>query len=191
LTLARFGSKGAANLEDIDYVCVQRALVTTKFYMTRDTLFHADSVICDLHVSSKKQLFQEMATKLIAVEALEEKGIACRDIVAATMERERLGSTGVGTGVALPHARLDGIDKVHVVFARLETPLEYDSIDERPVDLVALLIAPSDAGGAHLRALAKVSRALRRPEMRQRLRAAPNAESLFTILTEERTASAA
>lgn len=159
--------------------------------MNPDTLFHADSVLCDLHVSSKKQLFQEMATKLIEADALADAGIACRDIVQAAMERERLGSTGVGTGVALPHARLDGIERVHAVFARLETPLDYDSIDERPVDLVALLIAPSEAGGAHLRALAKVSRTLRRADMRQRLRAAPNAESLFTILIEDRTATAA
>jgi len=132
-----------------------------------------------------------MATKLIEADALADAGIACRDIVQAAMERERLGSTGVGTGVALPHARLDGIERVHAVFARLETPLDYDSIDERPVDLVALLIAPSEAGGAHLRALAKVSRTLRRADMRQRLRAAPNAESLFTILIEDRTATAA
>jgi len=96
-------------------------------------------VLCDLHVSSKKQLFQEMASKLIEADALADSGIACRDIVQAAMERERLGSTGVGTGVAL----------------------------------------------------AKVSRTLRRADMRQRLRAAPNAESLFTVLTEDRTASAA
>jgi len=159
--------------------------------MTQETLFHASSVLCDLHVSSKKQLFQEMASKLLDSDALKGANIACRDIVVAAMERERLGSTGVGTGVALPHARIEGIDKVHAVFARLETPIEYDAIDERPVDLVALLIAPIDAGGAHLRALAKVSRSLRRQDMRQRLRTAPNAESLFTILTEERKASAA
>ncbi len=159
--------------------------------MSRDTLFHADGVLCDLHVSSKKQLFQEMATKLLQTEAFKETDIACRDIVGAAMERERLGSTGVGTGVALPHARIDGLDRVHAVFARLETPIDYDAIDERPVDLVALLLAPSEAGGAHLRALAKVSRTLRRQDMRQRLRAAPNAESLFTILTEERNTAAA
>lgn len=159
--------------------------------MDQDTLFHANSVLCDLHVSSKKQLFQEMAAKLLETDAFKGSGVAPRDIVAAAMERERLGSTGVGTGVALPHARIDGIDKVHAVFARLETSIDYDAIDERPVDLVALLLAPTDAGGAHLRALAKVSRALRRQDMRQRLRAAPNAESLFTILTEERKASAA
>lgn len=159
--------------------------------MSSDSLFHANGVLCDLHVSSKKQLFQEMATKLLAKEALKTSEVACRDIVAATMERERLGSTGVGTGVALPHARIEGIDQVYVVFARLETAIDYDAVDERPVDLVALLLAPTDAGGAHLRALAKVSRTLRRADMRQRLRAAPNAESLFTILTEEPKASAA
>ena len=159
--------------------------------MTPDSLFHADGVLCDLHVSSKKQLFQEMATKLLETEVFKDSDLAIRDIVAAAMERERLGSTGVGTGVALPHARLDGIDRVYAVFARLETAIDYDAIDERPVDLVMLLLAPSDAGGAHLRALAKVSRMLRRQDMRQRLRAAPNAESLFTILTEERNSAAA
>lgn len=159
--------------------------------MTQEPLFRADSVLCDLHASSKKQLFQEMASKLLENSELSDSKIATRDIVAGAMERERLGTTGVGTGVALPHARIDGIDKVYVAFARLETPLDYDAIDERPVDLVALLIAPENAGGAHLRALAKVSRRLRRQDMRQRLRSAPNAESLYTILTEERQANAA
>lgn len=159
--------------------------------MTQETLFSADNVLFDLHVSSKKQLFQEMASKLLENPELSEVKIESRDIVAGAMERERLGTTGVGTGVALPHARIAGIDKVHVAFARLETPLDYDAVDERPVDLVAMLIAPENAGGAHLRALAKVSRRLRRQEMRQRLRSAPNAESLYTILTEERQASAA
>jgi len=159
--------------------------------MSQDTLFHSDGMLCDIHVSSKKQLFQEMASRLLEAEALAGNNIACRDIVAAASERERLGSTGVGNGVALPHARIDGLDRVYAVFARLETPIDYDAIDERPVDLVTLLIAPTDAGGAHLRALAKVSRMLRREEMRQRLRAAPNAESLYTILIENRTADAA
>ena len=159
--------------------------------MIRDTLFHADSVLCDLNVTSKKQLFQEMASNLLNNDELADVKLAARDIVSAAMERERLGTTGVGTGVALPHARLKGIDKVYVAFARLETPLDYDAIDERPVDLVALLIAPENAGGAHLRALAKVSRRLRRQDMRQRLRAAPNEQSLFTILTEDRQVNAA
>ena len=159
--------------------------------MTERSLFRADNILCDLTVSSKKHLFQEMATNLLTTPALKDTDIATRDIVNAALERERLGSTGVGSGVALPHARIDGIDCVYVVFARLETPLDYEAIDDRPVDLVALLLAPTDAGGAHLRALAKVSRKLHRAETHQHMRSAPNAQSLFTLLTEERAATAA
>ncbi len=159
--------------------------------MNKDNLFHGKNILCDLNVTSKKQLLQEMATQLLKSMELTETDITCRDIVLAAMERERLGSTGVGSGVALPHARIEGIKDVYAIFARLETPIEYDSIDERPVDLVTLLLAPKNAGGAHLRALAKVSRTLRKPDMRQRLRAAPNKESLLTILVEDRSATAA
>lgn len=159
--------------------------------MIKDNLFHGKNILCDLNVTSKKQLLQEMATQLLKSMELTETDITCRDIVLAAMERERLGSTGVGSGVALPHARIEGIKDVYAIFARLETPIEYDSIDERPVDLVTLLLAPKNAGGAHLRALAKVSRTLRKPDMRQRLRAAPNKESLLTILVEDRSATAA
>jgi len=159
--------------------------------MNKDNLFHGKNILCDLNVTSKKQFLQEMATQLLKSMELTETDIACRDIVLAAMERERLGSTGVGSGVALPHARIEGIKDVYAIFARLETPIEYDSIDERPVDLVTLLLAPKNAGGAHLRALAKVSRTLRKPDMRQRLRAAPNKESLLTILVEDRSATAA
>ena len=105
--------------------------------------------------------------------------------MSAAVERERLGSTGVGNGVALPHARIDGIDQVMVGFARLTEPLDFDSVDNRPVALVAFLLAPSDAAGAHLRALARVSRQLRREEKRAKLRAAPDAQSLFTLLTSD------
>ena len=161
------------------------------YIMNKDNLFHGKNILCDLNVTSKKQLLQEMATQLLKSMELTETDITCRDIVLAAMERERLGSTGVGSGVALPHARIEGIKDVYAIFARLETPIEYDSIDERPVDLVTLLLAPKNAGGAHLRALAKVSRTLRKPDMRQRLRAAPNKESLLTILVEERSATAA
>lgn len=161
------------------------------YIMNKDNLFHGKNILCDLNVTSKKQLLQEMATQLLKSMELTETDITCRDIVLAAMERERLGSTGVGSGVALPHARIEGIKDVYAIFARLETPIEYDSIDERPVDLVTLLLAPKNAGGAHLRALAKVSRTLRKPDMRQRLRAAPNKESLLTILVEDRSATAA
>ncbi len=153
-----------------------------------DVLFTADSVVVDLNVSSQKQLFQDMATRLIAAHGLD---ISCRDIVAAAMERERLGSTGVGNGVALPHARIEGLDRVIAGFARLNDPMDFDSVDGRPVDLIAFLLAPAHAAGAHLRALARVSRQLRREEKRSRLRSAPDALSAFTILSDDNVQRAA
>lgn len=154
-------------------------------------LFPASGVACDVQASSKKQLFQELAGLLLTQDAFKKTDIEVRDIVSAAMERERLGSTGVGSGVALPHARLDNIEGVHAVFARLEAPLDYESIDDRPVDLVAMLIAPTDAGGAHLRALAQISRRLRREDVRARLRSAPDKESLYISLTDDTEATAA
>lgn len=145
-------------------------------------LFSAETVIVDVNVSSQKQLFQDIAARL--VEAHELTNIASRDIVSAAMERERLGSTGVGNGVALPHARIEGLDKVVAAFVRLSEAMDFDSVDGRPVDLVAFLLAPEDSAGAHLRALARVSRTLRREENRSRLRSAPDALSLFTILSD-------
>ena len=156
-----------------------------------EDLFALGGVMVDHHVASQKQLFQDMAIRLIEANDLAGKGVVCRDVVAAAVERERLGSTGVGNGVALPHARIDGIDRVMAGFVRLSEPLDFDAIDERPVDLVAFLLAPSDAAGAHLRALARVSRLLRREDNRQRLRTAPDAQSVFTILTDEAQATAA
>lgn len=153
-----------------------------------ETLFSAESVVVDLNVGTQKQLFQEMATRIIEARGLD---VASRDIIAAAMERERLGSTGVGNGVALPHARIEGIDHVMAGFARLSDPMDFDSIDGRPVDLVAFLLAPADAAGAHLRALARISRQLRREENRSRLRSAPDAMSVFTILSDNSVQNAA
>ena len=147
-----------------------------------EVLFSAEAVVVDLTIVSQKQLFQDMATRIIAAHGLD---VAGRDVVAAAMERERLGSTGVGNGVALPHARIEGIEKVVAGFARLSEPMDFDSVDGRPVDLVAFLLAPADAAGAHLRALARVSRQLRREENRTRLRSAPDALSVFTILSDD------
>ncbi len=159
--------------------------------MKAGSLFKLGCVTGNLSVVSKKQLLQEMAELAVKCGAAVGQSIVGRDVVAAVMERERLGSTGVGSGVAIPHARLEGLTEVRAVFARLEAPLEYDSIDDKPVDLVVLLLAPIDAGGEHLKALAQVSRLLRREEMRDRLRSAPNAESLYMLLTEKREVSAA
>jgi PTS system nitrogen regulatory IIA component len=159
--------------------------------MKAESLFSPACVSANLAAASKKQLLQEMAELAVRCGAVCGEGLVARDVVAAVMERERLGSTGVGSGVAIPHARIEGLEQVKAVFARLETPLAYESIDDKPVDLVVLLLAPMNAGGEHLKALAQVSRLLRREEMRERLRNAPSAESLHLMLTENREASAA
>lgn len=153
-----------------------------------EELYASDSVVVGLSVGSQKQLFQDMAQLIIDANGL---SVASRDVVAAAIERERLGSTGVGNGVALPHARIEGIDRVMAGFARLSEPMDFDSVDDRPVDLIAFLLAPADAAGAHLRALARVSRQLRREEKRARLRAAPDAQSVFTILSAETSEASA
>ena len=134
--------------------------------MRLQDLFDEHAIGIDLHPNSKKQLFQDMAELLISGPALSGLNIDKQDIVIAAAERERLGSTGVGHGVALPHARLEGLDRVYAAFARLDTPMDYNAIDDRPVDLVVMLLAPMEAGGAHLRALAQISRQLRREDTR-------------------------
>lgn len=152
--------------------------------MSEETQYDVDGTMIDVVAVSKKQLFQLMAEKLAALPKFKDLGFTSRDIVNATMERERLGTTGVGSGVALPHARIDGLDRVYSIVARLDTPIDYEAVDEVPVDLVVFLVAPSDAGGAHLRALAQFSRRLRREDTRERLRSAPDEKSLYITITQ-------
>jgi len=109
-------------------------------------------------------------------------GVDARDITDAVMEREHLGSTGVGDGVAIPHARIEGIDAPAGGFMRLAIPVDFDAVDERPCDLIFMLLAPMDAGADHLRALAQVSRAFRQATVRERLRAASSTAEMATIL---------
>jgi PTS system nitrogen regulatory IIA component len=101
------------------------------------------------------------------------------------VERERLGSTGMGQGIAIPHGRLAGLARIVGLFARLETPVAYDAVDDQPVDLVFLLLAPEGAGADHLKALAKVSRLLRNQPACEKLRAASKPEVLYALLTEK------
>jgi PTS system nitrogen regulatory IIA component len=136
--------------------------------------------------SSKKRLFQDLGD--IAHSAY---GQSSPKIVEALMERELLGPTGVGHGVALPHARLPEVDRIRGVFIRLEKPLDFDSIDRQPVDLVFALIAPTNAGVEHLKALALVSRTLRDGNLRAKLRANSDPATLYTILTENQASQAA
>jgi PTS system nitrogen regulatory IIA component len=113
------------------------------------------------------------------------------DIFEALVEREGLGSTGVGRGVAIPHARLAGLDRMKAVFVRLDAPVAFDAVDEQPVDLLFALFAPENAGSDHLRALARVSRLLRSEKMRQQLRLARSADAIHAILRQDAEVSAA
>lgn len=154
--------------------------------MALSDLIPNGGVAVDLGASSRKQALQAMSD--IAADLT---GLAPRDIFDAVLQRERLGSTGVGQGVAIPHARLPGVDEVVGVFARLRSPVDFESIDGRPADLIFMLIAPEDAGAEHLKALARVSRLLRREDVRQRLRAAPDADAVHAVLAGEPASDAA
>lgn len=130
-------------------------------------------------LSSKKRLFQDLGD--IAAGAY---GLNASDVVDALQERESLGPTGVGQGVALPHARLDGLKQVVGAFMRLEKPMDFDSVDRQPVDLVFALFAPRDSGVDHLKALALVSRTLRNSSVCDKLRANDDPAALHAVLTE-------
>jgi PTS system nitrogen regulatory IIA component len=137
-----------------------------------------EAVAARLRATSKKQLFQEIGARAADVYDLD-----ARKIFEALLERERLGSTAMGRGVAAPHARIDGLDSVKGVFFKLEKPIEFDALDDEPVDLVCALIAPENAGADHLRALARVSRTLRDPGACAKLRSCGDASSLYAVLT--------
>jgi PTS system nitrogen regulatory IIA component len=136
--------------------------------------------------TSKKRLFQELAE--IAAQA---HGVQAALAVDGLQERETLGPTGVGHGIALPHARLEDLDRIVGLFIRLEKPLDYDSVDRQPVDLVFGLLAPKDSGVDHLKALALVSRTMRDAGVVAKLRANSDPSKLYAILTETRAPAAA
>jgi nitrogen PTS system EIIA component len=142
-------------------------------------LIALERIVPALRVSTKKQLLQELARRAGLTLGRHE-----RDIADAILQRERLGSTALGNGIAVPHARLAGLDRVVGLFARLERPVEFDAPDEQPVDLVFLLLAPEGAGADHLTALARVSRLLRDPVMRGKLRGTDRSEALYALLTD-------
>ena len=147
--------------------------------MNISDLLAPDAVLAALKVHSKKQLLQELSARAATQIKLPE-----RKIFETLNERERLGSTGVGQGIAIPHGRLAGIEDIVGVFARLESPIDYDAVDKQPVDLVFMLLAPEGAGADHLKALARVSRLLRNQQATEKLRAAKTSEALYAILTD-------
>ncbi|CAK0750345.1 phosphotransferase system enzyme IIA(Ntr) [uncultured Gammaproteobacteria bacterium] len=136
-------------------------------------------VLANLKAGSKKQALQELARR-----ASELTGQNERAIFDVLLEREKLGTTGVGQGIAIPHGKLPSLDRVHGLFARLERPIDFDAIDEQPVDLLFLLLAPERAGAEHLKALSRVSRLLRDPIMCQKLRSCTSADAIFALLTQ-------
>ena len=154
--------------------------------MTLSDFVARNAILPALKVNNKKQVLQELAARAAALTGQNE-----RAILEILLQREKLGSTGFGGGVAIPHGKLDGLDHVVGVFARLEAPIEFGAIDEMPVDLVFLLLSPSDAGVDHLKALASVSRQLRDRGFIAKLRGAGSEDALYALLVGSETRDAA
>jgi nitrogen PTS system EIIA component len=146
----------------------------------------ADAVEADLVVANKKALFQ-----LVGASAARRTGMAQKSILACLNAREKLGSTGFGGGAAIPHGKLEGLDKVIGHFARLSTPIDFGAVDGMPVDLVFLLLSPPDAGAEHLKALAMVSRVFRDRALLAKLRGARSRDALYALLAGEASRDAA
>jgi PTS system nitrogen regulatory IIA component len=147
--------------------------------MSLKDFLNADAILPSLKVNSKKQALQELSEKAASV-----SGIPAREIFDALLQRERLGSTGVGNGIAIPHGKLAKAGRIFGVFARLERPIDYEALDGAPVDLIFLLIAPETAGADHLKALARTARILRDPVVTAKLRATRDSAALYTMLTQ-------
>jgi PTS system nitrogen regulatory IIA component len=136
-----------------------------------------DAVLPALKVTNKKQLLQDVAAR-----AAELCGLSEQTICEILQQREKLGSTGVGNGIAIPHGKLAKLDKLFGLFAKLETPIEFEALDGKPVDLVFVLLAPESAGADHLKALARAARVLRDGDVARRLRASRDASDLYSVL---------
>jgi len=141
-------------------------------------LLTPESVLSSLRATSKKQALQELARR-----AAELTGLHERTIFDVLLERERLGTTGVGRGIAIPHGKLPDLGRLYGVFAVLDQPVDFEAVDDQPVDLLFLLLAPESAGADHLKALARISRLLRDSALCDRLRAVDKADELYRILT--------
>ncbi len=154
--------------------------------MSLSQLVKPDAILPALRVNGKKQALQEMSERAALV-----SGLPPREIFDSLLQRERLGSTGVGDGVAIPHGKLAKCAHIFGVFARLERPIDFDSPDSLPVDLILMLIAPESAGAEHLKALAMSARLLRNPAIAAQLRATRDPAALYALLTMAPTSHAA
>ena len=149
-------------------------------------LVSIECVVADLKATSKKQALQDLAHRAADVTGLHE-----RAIFDTLLERERLGTTGVGLGIAIPHGKMADLDRLYGVFAKLNNPVDFDAVDDQPVDLIFLLLAPESAGADHLKALARVSRLLRDQSVCEKLRGSDTPAAIYALLTESTTSHAA
>jgi nitrogen PTS system EIIA component len=141
-------------------------------------LLTPQAVMPALKVNSKKQALQELAARAAAL-----CGRSEREVLDVLAQRERLGSTGIGNGIAIPHGKLPKLERLFGVFARLDRPVDFEALDGQPVDLLFLLLAPEAAGADHLKALARVARLLRDAEVARKLRESRDAEAIYAVLT--------
>ncbi len=145
-----------------------------------------DAIFSTLRVNGKKQALQEMSERAAHV-----SGLPAREIFDSLLQRERLGSTGVGDGIAIPHGKLAKCTGIFGIFARLERAIDFEALDGLPVDLIFLLIAPEAAGADHLKALATIARVLRAPNLAAQLRATRDASAIYSLLTQTPASNAA
>jgi PTS system nitrogen regulatory IIA component len=148
-------------------------------------LLQPEAVVAHLKAVGKKQALQELSRHASAI-----TGVSERKIFETLLERERLGTTGVGNGIAIPHGKLPDLKRLYGLFARVDRPIDFDAIDEQPVDLIFLLLAPEGAGADHLKALARVSRLLRDGSMCEKLRGTETADGLYMLLTQSEAQAA-
>ena len=149
-------------------------------------LLHQNAIIPAMRANSKKQLLLELAARASKLTGLPE-----REIFDVILQRERLGSTGVGNGIAIPHGKLSNLPSIVGIFARLDAPVDFEALDDQPVDLVFLLLAPEGAGADHLKALSRIARVLRDHDMVSRIRASDSASAIYTLLSDDTTSHAA
>jgi PTS system nitrogen regulatory IIA component len=154
--------------------------------MDLSDLIDSEAVLPALKSNSKKQLLQVLSETAAKVTGLPE-----REVFDTILQRERLGSTGVGNGIAIPHGKLTGIKQITGVFARLETPVDFDALDDQPVDLVFLLLAPEGAGADHLKALSRIARVLRDEDIVAKIRDTNDVAAIYAFLAGEQESDAA
>ena len=148
--------------------------------MTLTDLITRDAILPSLKAANKKQALVELSEQAARL-----CGLSARAVFDTLVQRERLGSTGIGNGIAIPHGKLAEVDRIFGVFARVEKPIDFEALDGEPVDLILLLIAPETAGADHLKALARGARLLRSPAVTARLRGTRDANLIYATLAEE------